>query len=81
MRRVFSRWNRIIPIIAPDGSYLKVLPKSGGKVVPAKISEFKKLGPFVSDKAYRAEIEAEGGDPTGKTLNPDWSIKDWWNHD
>ena len=81
MRRVFSRWNRIIPIIGRDGGYFKVLPKSGGKVVPAKLSEFETHGPFKSDKAYREEIEAEGGDPKGKTLNPDWSIKDWWNHE
>jgi len=80
-RRVFSRWNRPIPLIGRDGGYFKVLPKQGGKIVPAKVKEFKPLGPFVSDKAYRAEIEMEGGDPKGKTLNPDWSIKDWWAHD
>ena len=81
MRRVFSRKNQVIPIIGRDGGYLKVLPKTGGKVVPAKLSDFKKHGPFVSDKAYRKEIKAEGGNPKGKTLEPDWSIKDWWNHD
>ncbi len=81
MRKVFSRWNRPIPIIARDGSLLKVLPKSKGKIVPAKLSDFKKHGPFKSDKAYRDEIKLEGGKAKGKTLNPDWSIKDWWNHD
>ncbi len=81
MRRVFSRWNRVIPIIGRDGGYYKVLPKSGGRVVKARVSEFKPMGPFVSDKAYRAEIAAEGGDPKGKTLKPDWSLKDWWNYD
>lgn len=80
MRRVFSRHNRIIPIIGRDGKFLKVLPKSGGKVLPAKAKDFKAHGPFVSDKAYRREIRLEGGDPKGKTLTPDWSIREWWNH-
>ena len=56
-------------------------PKSGGKVVPAKPSDFKPHGPFVSDKAYREEIKLEGGNPKGKSLTPDWSIKDWWNYE
>ena len=81
MRRVFSRQNRIIPVIGRDGGYFKVMPKSGGKIMPAKLSQFKSHGPFVSDKAYKAEIKELGGDPKGKTLSPDWSIKDWWNHD
>ena len=80
MRRVFSRQNRIIPIIGRDGQLLKVLPKSGGKVLPAKASDFKAHGPFKSDKAYQEEIKLEGGNPEGKTLTPDWSVKDWWNH-
>jgi Fe-S-cluster containining protein len=80
MRRVFSRQNRVIPIIGCSGDFFKVLPKSGGKVLPAKAKDFKPHGPFVSDKAYCAEIKLEGGNPKGKTLEPDWSIKDWWNH-
>ncbi len=80
MRRVFSRQNRSIPLIGRDGGYFKVLPKSGGKIVPAKLKDFKKHGPFVSDRAYRAEIKECEGNPEGKTLKPDWSIKDWWNY-
>jgi len=78
MRRVFSRFRRPIPIVGRDGGFFKVLPKSGGKIVPAKIEEFKPLGPFKSDRAYRAEIRACGGDPEGKTLTPNWRIKNWW---
>lgn len=30
MRRVFSRWNRPIPVIGRDGERFKILPKGGG---------------------------------------------------
>lgn len=57
MRRIFSRRNEIIPIIDREGGYLKVLPKSGGKVEVADVNEFSKFGPFVSDKAYKKEVK------------------------
>lgn len=77
-RRVFSRWKRPIPLIGRDGSFNKVLPNSGGKIVAAEVSDFKPHQNFSSDEAYRDAIEEWGGDPRGKTLNPDWSIKQWW---
>lgn len=80
MRRVFSRRGQVIPLIGKDGEYYKVLPKSGGAIKPATIKDYTVYEPFTDDKTYRAAIEAEDGDSHGKTLNPDWSIKDWWNH-
>ena len=61
MRRVFSRWDRPIPIITPDGRFLKVLPHGGG-VERAKSSEFGPFGPYRSEKAFAeavAEADAE----------------------
>ncbi len=80
MRRVFSRKNKPIPILGRDGKVYKVPPKSGGKVVRAKLSEFKPNKTFRDDKSYRKAIRDWGGEPKGKTLDPDWSVKDWWNH-
>lgn len=80
MRRVFSRWNRVIPLIAPDGSFKKVLPKSGGKIVDAKIEDFEPHENFSSDKKYRKAIKEWGGKAKGKTLSPDWSEKEWWKN-
>jgi hypothetical protein len=80
MRRVFSRQGRIIPIIAPDGSFKKVMPKSGGEIQDATIEDFAPHKNFSSDKNYRKAIKEWGGKAKGKTLSPDWSIKDWWNH-
>lgn len=58
-RRVFSRWNRFIPMLDREGGYLKELPHKGG-LVKAKISEFNAHGPYVSEKAYREAVkEAE----------------------
>lgn len=68
MRRVFSKKNRIIPIIGKDGNYYKVLPKSKGKIVPATVSEFLPMGPYKSEKAYKKAIKAEGGDPDAHSL-------------
>ena len=59
-RRLFSRQNRIIPLIGKDGGFLKVMPR-GGEIRPAKIEEFKKVGPFRSEGAYRRAVkEAQG---------------------
>lgn len=63
MRRVFSRWDRDIPVITPDGRYLKILPHGEG-VARADVSEFGAFGPYESDEAFakavkEAEEEAE----------------------
>ena len=59
MRRVFSRAGRDIPIIGREGGYYKVLAGTGGRIVPARLSEFEKHGPYESDEAYRqAVVEA-----------------------
>ncbi|MFP4004965.1 MAG: hypothetical protein ACLFV8_14420 [Alphaproteobacteria bacterium] len=68
MRRVFSRANRAIPIIGRDGEPCKVMPKTGGKVVPAKWSDFKPMGPYRSNAAYAEAIREAGGDPKGHKL-------------
>ena len=60
MRRVFTRWKRPIPLIGRDGGYLKVLPR-GGRIVPARIEEFRALGPYRSEKAYRKAVAEAGG--------------------
>ncbi len=67
-RRVFSRWGRPIPILMRDGSLMKVPPKSGGKLVPAKLSEFGAHGAYASQKAYEQAIRDAGYDPTGHKL-------------
>lgn len=79
MRRVFSRWKRPIPVLAPDGKLYKVLPKSDGTLHKAKFADFPPHDVFASDKNYHAEIEAYGYDvKKHHTLRPDWSVKDWW---
>lgn len=51
-RRIFSRKKRPIPLILPDGSLAKVLPKGAG-IEPAKIADFKQHGPYKSAAAYK----------------------------
>ena len=63
MRRVFSRWERDIPIIGRDGAFYKVAPKSGGRIIKAQARAFKPHPPYHSQKAYERAIKAEGGDP------------------
>jgi hypothetical protein len=59
MRRVFSRRNRIIPLIGRGGGFFKVLPKSG-RIVPADPRRFPRHGPFKSARAFaKAVMEAE----------------------
>lgn len=65
MRRIFSRRKQILPLIGRDGGYLKVLPKSGGKIEKADAREFAKYGPYVDDKAY-AEAVAEAKEIYGE---------------
>ena len=43
MRRVYSRKRKRFPVIARDGSYFWVLPKSKGRMVPAKKAELLSL--------------------------------------
>ena len=63
MRRVFSRWERDIPLIGREGGFFKVEPKSGGRIIKAQFDEFKPLGPYRSQKAYEKAIKQENGDP------------------
>ncbi len=65
MRRVFTRWKRETPLIGREGGYLSVAPGTGD-VRSAKVSEFKRQGPFVSLEAYREMVEICGG-----TVPPD----------
>jgi len=60
MRRVFTRWRRVIPLIGRDGGYFKVLPR-GGRIVSAKIEEFESHGPYRSDAAYARAVAKAGG--------------------
>jgi hypothetical protein len=60
MRRVFSRWDRAIPVIARDGTWLRVRPHGGG-IVKAKRKHLGKHGPYTSEKAYKRAVKAAGG--------------------
>ena len=62
MRRVFSRWRRIIPLVARDGGFLAVKPHGGG-IVPADPAKFRKHGPYRSAKAYARAVRQAGGTP------------------
>lgn len=68
MRRVFSRARRAFPVIGRDGALYSVRPGTGGRLEPAKWSEFKPLGPWRSQAAYAAAIRESGGDPSGHRL-------------
>jgi hypothetical protein len=59
-RRIFSRQDRIIPLIGRDGGFFKVMPRSG-EIRPARITEFKKIGPYRSEKAYQRAVKEAGG--------------------
>jgi hypothetical protein len=60
MRRVFSRWQRLIPLIGRDGSHNVILPGTG-EMKPIRPGTHAKQGPFKSEAAYRRAIKAEGG--------------------
>ncbi|MCP4329027.1 MAG: hypothetical protein GY791_11385 [Alphaproteobacteria bacterium] len=60
MRRVFSRWDRPIPVIARDGGWVRVLPHGGG-IKKAKKKHLGKHWPFTSEKAYRRAVKEAGG--------------------
>jgi hypothetical protein len=48
MRRVFSRWNRIIPVITRDKRYYAVEPRTH-VFRPARIEEYGRHGPYKND--------------------------------
>jgi hypothetical protein len=59
MRRVFTRWRRVIPLIGRDGGYLKVMPRTAA-IRPATLDDFRRHGPYRSEAAYkRAVAESE----------------------
>jgi hypothetical protein len=53
MRRTFSRWNRLIPLIGREGELLAVEPYTH-KIRPARIEEFPRHGPYKSEPRVRA---------------------------
>jgi hypothetical protein len=53
MRRVFSRWNRIIPLIGRDGAYYAVEPRTH-VIRPATLAEFGRHG-YYKDEEKVAE--------------------------
>jgi hypothetical protein len=67
-RRLFSRKKRLLPVIGRDGRFYKVLPKSNGTLVPAKLSDFTFESPFQTDKDFREAIALYGGSPEGVSL-------------
>jgi hypothetical protein len=54
MRRTFSRWNRIIPLLARDGAYYAVEPRTH-VIRPAKLEEFPIHETWRDDKSAAAE--------------------------
>ncbi len=70
-RRIFSRRGKPFPVIGRKGGVFKVRPKSGGKLVPARIEEFRPHWPYTSQRAYRGAIREEGGDPNAAPQLPD----------
>jgi hypothetical protein len=60
MRRVFSRWQRLIPLIGRDGSHNVIAPGTG-EMKKVRPGSHAKQGPFKSEAAYRRAIKAEGG--------------------
>lgn len=48
MRRVFTRWNRIIPLIGRDGGYFAVEPRTH-VIRPATLAEFGRHGHYKDD--------------------------------
>jgi hypothetical protein len=56
MRRVFSRWNRIIPLIGRDGGYYAVEPRTH-VIRPATLAEFGRHGYYKDDPPVAAAAE------------------------
>ncbi len=55
MRRVFTRWGRLIPVIGREGGLFAIEPRSH-RLRPAQLEEFSRHGP------YRDEPPAAAGD-------------------
>ena len=55
MRRVFSRWNRIIPLIGREGGYFAVEPRTH-VIRPATLAEFGRHGPYAEEKPKEAPV-------------------------
>jgi len=53
MRRVFTRWNRIIPLIGREGGYFAVEPRTH-IIRPATLDEFPKHAPYDTEDAAEA---------------------------
>lgn len=74
MRRVFSRKNKIIPVIHRDGGYFKIKPRNKGELTPCTPDDFKKFGPYRSEAAYIKAVKEAGGVlgpvPKGGYLTP-----------
>jgi hypothetical protein len=68
-RRVFSRWKRPISLIGRDGGLLIVEPSTGA-IRPGRMKDYPKIGPFKSERAYRAAIKEEGGTVPAEGLRP-----------
>lgn len=60
-RRVHSRWGRDIPLLGRDGALLMVTPSTGA-IRPGRKKDFPKMGPYVSERAYRAAVKEAGGE-------------------
>lgn len=54
MRRVFTRWNRVIPLIGREGEALAIEPRTH-VVRPARFEEFPKHGPYRDPALSAAE--------------------------
>jgi len=66
-RRQFTRQNRVIPLIGRDGGFFKVMPRTA-EIRPAKLTDYKKVGPYKSDAAYRRAVKEAGGTVTESTV-------------
>ncbi len=57
LRRVFSRKRVAIPPIGRDGGLFKILPR-GGEMIACAPKSLPKFGPYRSERAYKAAVEA-----------------------
>ena len=64
-RRIFSRWNRSIYLIASEGGFLKILPKGKGQE-KVSFTDLPRFDPYKSEKSYRKALGKTAIDP--KTL-------------
>ncbi len=69
MRRVFTRWQRKIPLLGRDGSFNVVMPGSA-EVKSVEAAALPKMGPFKSEAAYRRAIKDAKGVVPPEGLQP-----------